>query len=322
MTLMIYSLSVFVIILFSFCASSSFILFLRDKKNIYLYFTLLILCYISEVITIYYSAFSSQLNIGVPFSEYTHFPSPMIQIIICVCILILNFIIILWVFKKKWKKIYILIFIPYLISSVYLSSLPQTEMSVIAFYTLRQIYRFLFGGLFAFFYMTTKQNKKIANMFVLPMFAYLMLNCCIIFEDYTTIMNLENLVIAHPVFAGYNVCELFLWCILSCYILIHCYGQLLTPNRFLTRNANEPIEVTLYREQKIMQFMEYYDFTKREKDIFECIINYMNNDEICDKLCISSGTAKTHIHNIYQKLNITSKNELFVKFESFDYLNE
>ena len=35
-----------------------------------------------------------------------------------------------------------------------------------------------------------------------------------------------------------------------------------------------------------------------------------NNQEISDALYISIGTVKTHIHNIFQKVNVTKRSQL------------
>jgi DNA-binding NarL/FixJ family response regulator len=41
--------------------------------------------------------------------------------------------------------------------------------------------------------------------------------------------------------------------------------------------------------------------------IVKMIAGGLRNKEIADKLHISEGTVKTHLHNIYEKLNIDSR---------------
>ncbi len=54
--------------------------------------------------------------------------------------------------------------------------------------------------------------------------------------------------------------------------------------------------------------------SKQEIIIKELIIEGKANKEIADELFISLSTVKTHISNIYTKLNISSRNELIAKF--------
>jgi len=56
------------------------------------------------------------------------------------------------------------------------------------------------------------------------------------------------------------------------------------------------------------------NFTKREKEVFELIIKGLNNQQIADKLFISINTVKYHSRNIYEKLNISKRSELFDKY--------
>lgn len=41
--------------------------------------------------------------------------------------------------------------------------------------------------------------------------------------------------------------------------------------------------------------------TQREHDVLELIAQGLSNKEICDKLCITYNTLKTHLNNLYLK---------------------
>ncbi len=49
--------------------------------------------------------------------------------------------------------------------------------------------------------------------------------------------------------------------------------------------------------------------TKQEQNVLNLLLDEKSNKEIADSLCISLSTVKTHINNIYKKLNIQSREE-------------
>lgn len=55
--------------------------------------------------------------------------------------------------------------------------------------------------------------------------------------------------------------------------------------------------------------------SRQEHKIRQCIIDGKSNKEIAEELYISLSTVKTHITNIYKKLNISNRTELFLKFK-------
>lgn len=54
-----------------------------------------------------------------------------------------------------------------------------------------------------------------------------------------------------------------------------------------------------------------YNLTKREEAVLKELMNGTGNNDISDKLCITSNTLKKHILNIYRKLNIKNRVQLF-----------
>jgi DNA-binding CsgD family transcriptional regulator len=63
-----------------------------------------------------------------------------------------------------------------------------------------------------------------------------------------------------------------------------------------------------------------FHLTRREVDIVYCIMADMSYDEIAEKLFISKLTVHTHIKNIYRKLGIKNKIELFKCVQSLSSL--
>ena len=58
------------------------------------------------------------------------------------------------------------------------------------------------------------------------------------------------------------------------------------------------------------------NLTGREGEIVKLLQTGSSNKEIASKLAISDKTVKTHLHNIFGKLNIKGRNKLFTKYLS------
>ena len=69
----------------------------------------------------------------------------------------------------------------------------------------------------------------------------------------------------------------------------------------------EPITVSTTSMEKLF---EKYQISKREEEIIVLICAGKSNQEIADKLFISVGTVKSHLHNIYTKLGIKNRTHL------------
>lgn len=55
------------------------------------------------------------------------------------------------------------------------------------------------------------------------------------------------------------------------------------------------------------------DLTEREVEVLNCIAKGSSNQEISDELCISLNTVKTHIKNIFQKLEVEDRTQAAMK---------
>ncbi|MGH3090371.1 MAG: helix-turn-helix domain-containing protein [Rubrobacteraceae bacterium] len=57
--------------------------------------------------------------------------------------------------------------------------------------------------------------------------------------------------------------------------------------------------------------IEAADLTPKEREVLALLLNRSTNREIADKLCLSSNTVKTHVHNVLKKLGLHGRQELF-----------
>lgn len=70
----------------------------------------------------------------------------------------------------------------------------------------------------------------------------------------------------------------------------------------------------------IVTFCERYELTKREREVAFLLLEGFSNGEIGEKLFISEGTVKTHVHNIYKKLGVNTRLRFSASF--FEFLAE
>lgn len=56
---------------------------------------------------------------------------------------------------------------------------------------------------------------------------------------------------------------------------------------------------------------EKFHLTKRETKVLRYLLDGLENEEICEKLFITNNTLKKHILNVYRKLNINNRVQLF-----------
>ena len=66
-------------------------------------------------------------------------------------------------------------------------------------------------------------------------------------------------------------------------------------------------------EQKltVTQAAEQYELTRREQMILRLLMQGLDNNQLCDELSISVNTLKKHILNIYRKLGIRNRVQMF-----------
>ncbi len=69
-----------------------------------------------------------------------------------------------------------------------------------------------------------------------------------------------------------------------------------------------------YQEEEIYDFCTHYGLTKREIEVMLLILQGESNQAIADKLYITVGTVKAHVHNILNKMEVRRRSQLINKF--------
>lgn len=66
-------------------------------------------------------------------------------------------------------------------------------------------------------------------------------------------------------------------------------------------------------ERKLNDFISEHSITSRQEEIIKLIVDGDSNKEISEKLFITEGTVKTHIYNIFKKVDVSSRTQLLNK---------
>ena len=61
--------------------------------------------------------------------------------------------------------------------------------------------------------------------------------------------------------------------------------------------------------------------SEREQEVLELLVGGLTNGEIAEELVITVGTTKWHVHNIYQKLDVSSRAEAIARAYAWQLLN-
>ncbi|WP_224984433.1 response regulator [Geomonas agri] len=88
--------------------------------------------------------------------------------------------------------------------------------------------------------------------------------------------------------------------------LVQCIRKVHAGEQWLERrSAKQALEKLLKREAGGREVANL--LTQREVELVRMVADGLRNKEIADKLCISEGTVKVHLHNIYQKINVDGR---------------
>ncbi len=68
----------------------------------------------------------------------------------------------------------------------------------------------------------------------------------------------------------------------------------------------------------VAEAAEKYELTKRETEILKALMDGKDNTVICDELVITANTLKKHILNIYRKLDINTRVQLFKMIREYE----
>ena len=290
----------------SFSLSMAFLLYVKSKKNIHLYISLLLANYLVELVELLYIA-RFCLPADTRYFDLIHFP--VLRIFTTVSILLLDFLILLHIMSLKFHKSYLLLFAAVILFCGYIAWLPQTLLTIWLFYLPRQIYHFGYCVMFLvrrFLEKDEAVQKRMSRCSVLILGVFL-LSASILLEDSLLISHIQTYFMDMLSVTERNFSENILWLFIMLYSTIYCVQEL--------KQSGTAISPAVSRQSPaqpdyLTEIAEKFKFTPREIQILHCILGDKTTAEICGELNISVGTVKTHTHNIYMKVQVKSRQEL------------
>jgi DNA-binding CsgD family transcriptional regulator len=233
----------------------------------------------------------------------------------------------LTIFKKllnrKITRIDYGILMLYVVFMLFAPALKNSAMKMWLYFFPSQAYNFYLG---AISYYTIKKNPEefqdsfslwCKRLFLLTM----IFNIFIVIEDTIVIFNYDTYSKYYVNMNNRNLSSDVLYLVYagfaSAYIT-YSLNILLKNNRIVSTVTSKKDSLPSDIEESLLyHFGEAYHLTSREREILKVLLEDKTNQEISDDLYISLGTAKTHIHNIFQKIGVVKRPQLIEVYETY-----
>ncbi|MGY3725621.1 transcriptional regulator, LuxR family [Granulicatella balaenopterae] len=313
----IYLLNIILLILYVTTIATTGTFFFVEKKSSYkpiLFFLIIyfinffcddILMSMIETFNSFEHYFAEEFG-GVPFTKIIFYLINnvcMVNILALVC-------------NQKTKAKDYLIIVTITILMVIIPFLPISKLHVFLFYFPNEVF-FMYIGVKL--YQALKQDKvtpqyrKIAKIIV---YLNMIFGSLIILEDIFIIFFVDHYNTANSVITYRNYSE-SLFLIIVSFLTVRYSASIYNQHQTPEPLTAVPLAEDSLSDDKFAKFCLEYRLTERESEILAHLLSKKSNQAIADELYLSIGTVKSHIHNIYSKMNISKRKELFTIFENF-----
>ena len=323
MKITVFIYNIFLISLYTSALTYSSSLYLRKKYPFHLCISVLFLFYIFDDTIIYMSEFLSSFShyYDLQFMNVPAFKT-VIMIATGTCLIFIHH----YILDKKISFMDWCIFILLGVSVIFAPMISQDDLMVWSYYLPYQVLT-LYLGFTGIFYLKNNSDlitnypniKSYKSLLVLTIiFSFL-----IIIEDTIVIFSFDIYTHISLKINNRSISEDILNIIYAVSAIRYFSKQFsnFTIMEPIFRNQEQD-DLELINKARISnyvfyQFSQRYNLTIREQDILEVLLQNKNNQEISNELVISIGTVKSHIHNIYQKVNVTKRSMLLRTYEEF-----
>lgn len=147
-------------------------------------------------------------------------------------------------------------------------------------------------------------NKKAELYFMIIVTAMLIWNYVSYFWGETSVYWGNSKFIREPLDL-----TIFFWMIINIAMIWFVYRFVFIP--VFVKAAKDDTEVNVKTtNERITEVCEQYKLTQREKELIELIYSGKTNKEIAETLFLAESTVKTHIYNIFRKMEVKNRIEV------------
>lgn len=221
------------------------------------------------------------------------------------------------VLRERFNSVDFILLIMYTMLLFTVQLIPDMATSSWAFYAPTQ---FFCGGLAVYGLVhirryPQKYRRTFYRFYKRLAFFIIAMNLIILAEDTYVIFNIDVYAGNTPDIFNRNISENIMVSLLSFFLI--SYTRFVLINHDLSVLGAETIPAS-HVISTMDAFCHVYSLTDREREVLTELLAGYSTLEISEKLFISGGTVKTHIHNLYRKTEVGRKSELIRKYTEFE----
>lgn len=306
MVVAIFIYNILLIVLYSVTLTFVINHFLKDRNKLFLAMMIFLSFFIFDNVIIYMTEFIHSFASSY---DQSFMNVPLVKTTIFLANAYCSFWIVHQILKEKFKPLHYGIIAIMAAWMLLVPLMKNSAFEVWLYYLSNQLMLFYLGSYSFYRYKKSPDLSETTKYYLKRIAILCMVSAiCILAEDTFVIFNVDQYTSLVVKIYNRNICE-DIYSILACALML----------RYFIRDYNLPIEVIEdnSQDEQCEAFCQHYQLTQREAEIFKLLLEHQTNQEIADTLFLSIGTVKTHVHNIFIKLEINKRNQIFSIYEKF-----
>ncbi|MGM0341597.1 response regulator transcription factor [Candidatus Enterococcus murrayae] len=301
----IFVYNILLIILYSITMAFAINSYLKEKNKVFLLISLYLAFFIFDNIIIYMTEF---INSFAQSYDQAFMSAPAVKTIIFMGNAFFSISIIAELRHEKLKPLHYGLLIGLAVWMVTVPLLANSAFKVWLYYLVNQIFLFYLG---VYCWRGLQKDLPDLNKGYLKKLAIicLLFSILIVIEDSFVIFNVDQYSSLTTKIYNRSISE-DIFSITVCLVLFYFFSK---ERQAQEESSPEEQETAIL----VQRFCHAHQFTQRETEVFELLLSHHTNQEIADQLFLSLGTVKTHVHNIFIKLDIKKRTQIFPLFEDY-----